>query len=37
MSVTRYAFRQILHSDQKCDGFYVWCFGNHKPEVDIRF
>jgi len=24
-------------ADQKCDRFYVWCFGNHKPEVDIRF
>ena len=34
---TRYGFRQILHADQKCDGFYVWCFGNHKPEVYIRF
>jgi len=22
---------------EKCDRFYVWCFGNHKPEVDIRF
>jgi len=21
---------------EKCDR-YVWCFGNHKPEVDIRF
>ena len=36
-SVARYGFRQILHADQKCDRFYVWCFGNHKPEVDIRF
>jgi len=36
-SVTRYGFRQILHADQKCDRFYVWCFENHKPEVDIRF
>jgi len=34
-SVARYGFRQILHADQKCDRFYVWCFGNHKPEVDI--
>jgi len=31
-SVTRYGFRQILHADHKCDRFYVWCFGNHKPE-----
>jgi len=23
--------------DQKYDGFYVWCFENHKPDVDIRF
>jgi len=29
--------RQILHVDQKCDGFYIWCFANHKPEVDMRF
>jgi len=38
-SVTRCGFRQILHADQKCDQFYVWYFGNHKPEVglDIRF
>jgi len=35
--VTRYGFRQILHADQKCDGFYVWCFGNQKSEVEIRF
>jgi len=35
--VTSYGFRQILHADQKCDRFYVWYFGNHKPEVDIRF
>jgi len=34
-SVTRYGFRQILHADQKCDGFYVWCFANHKSEVYI--
>jgi len=37
MSVTRYGFRQILHADKKLDRFYVWCFGNRKPEVDIRF
>jgi len=36
-SVTRYEFRQILHGGQKYDAFYVWCFGNHKPTVDIRF
>jgi len=36
-SVASYGFCQILHADQKCDGFYVCCFGNHKPEVDIRF
>ena len=36
-TITRYGFRQILHANQKCDGLYVWCFGNHKPEVDIRF
>jgi len=36
-SVTRYGFRQILHAGQKCDEFYLWCLGNHKPEVDIRF
>ena len=35
-SVTRYGFRQILHADHKCDGFYIWCFRNHKPEVDVR-
>jgi len=35
--VTRYGFRQILHAVPKCDGFHIWCFGNHKPEVDIRF
>ena len=28
---------KILHADQKCDGFYVWCFGNHKLKVEIRF
>jgi len=37
MSVTCYGFRKILHARQKCDGLYVWCFRNHKPEVDIRF
>jgi len=36
-SVTRYGFHQTLHADQKCDRFYIWCFGNHKPEVDMRF
>jgi len=34
--VNRYGFRQILHVNQKCDGFYIWCFGNHKLEVDIH-
>jgi len=32
-SLTRYGFRHILHADQKCDRFYVCCFGNHKPEA----
>jgi len=36
-SVTHYGFRQILHADQKCDEFYVWCFENHEREVDVRF
>jgi len=36
-SVTREGFRQILHADQKCDGFYVRYFGNHKTAVDMRF
>ena len=36
-SVTRDVLRQILHADQKCDGFYLPCFGNHKPEVDMPF
>jgi len=36
-SVTRHGFRQILHADQKCDGFYLWCFRNHKSDVDMRF
>jgi len=35
--VTRCGFRQVLHSGQKCDRFYIWCFGNHKPEIDNRF
>jgi len=26
-----------FHTDQKYDRFYVSCFENHKPEVDIRF
>jgi len=30
-------FCQILHAAQKCDGFYVWHFENHKPEVDMPF
>jgi len=34
-SVTCYGFRQILHASQKCDGFYVRCFGNHKSEVSL--
>jgi len=37
MSITRDGFRQILHTDQKCDRFYVRCFVNHKLEVDMRF
>jgi len=39
VSVTRYGFCQILQADQKCDRFFVWCFGigNHIPELDIRF
>ena len=36
-SVTRCGFRQLLYAHQKCDRFHVYCFGNHKPEVDIRF
>jgi len=36
-SVTRYGFRQILHADQYCDEFYIWCFGKHKPEVESDF
>ena len=36
-SATRYGFHQILHADQKCDRFYVWCLRDHKPEVDSRF
>ena len=36
-SVIHSGFCQILHVAQKCDRFYVWCFGSHKPEVDILF
>jgi len=35
--VTRYGFRQILHGNQKYDGFYVSFVGNRKLEVDMRF
>jgi len=33
----RFGCRQILHSDQNSEIWCVWCFENHKPEVDIRF
>jgi len=36
-SATRYGFRHILHADQQCDQLYVWCFTDHKPEVDVWF
>jgi len=36
-SITCYGFHQILHADQKCGRFYIWCFGNHKLEADIQF